>query len=532
MEQSTITMRLALIFPPSMPPTSPPCGIAYLKAFLQSGKSFDLNLSYHDIAARMLCRGELPLDTIMGERAEPESLKEAVLFLKRGKDFYDKEAYNKHIGIFFDYFNELYSYIQNESIRYCEGSADDAVITLFEKVLSPVEQYHPDIVGFSQMILPQREVVLALADYLKSEDMTVVLGGASLWYNPEEYLSQKCGTDLSQVFDAVFYGEGELPLKAYVEGEDPEKIPNIVYKTNHIIKNEERGFPNLDDLPCPDFSDFPLDEYYSPEIVLPLLTSRGCYWGRCTFCTHYSSYYAYRTRSVEKVISDVKELQKRYGASYFLLADEMIHPHRFNSISEALITEGLTIRYYTEAKPTREFTGNLLKKMYNSGVRALLWGVESGTQRVLDLMDKGTTVQGIEQVLQDSHAAGIWNMVFMIVEYPTQTTKEVENDITFLQKNAPHISTATGSLFTLEAGSRMYENPERFGIQKVDPPGKVNPVCRYTLFQEIPDADFLFKKYSVEFVVLSKVSWYFGKMRDHLLLFADNMSEHPLNVQQ
>ncbi|MBU7027910.1 MAG: radical SAM protein [Theionarchaea archaeon] len=526
-------MRLALIFPPSMPPTSPPCGIAYLKAFRGSGKTFDLNLGYHDTAVHMLNKGELPLDITVGRKvAEPEKLKEAVLFLKGNKDFYDSKEYNRNVAIFFDYFSELYSYIQKESMNYLEGSPNDAALSLFEKVLSPVKRYHPDVVGFSQMVLPQREVGLALAQYLKTEDISLVLGGASLWYNPESYLSRIGHVDLSHLFDAVFYGEGELPLKAYIDGENLEKIPNIVYKKDKIIKNEETGFPNLDALPCPDFGDFSLKEYYAPEIILPLLTSRGCYWRKCTFCTHYRSYYTYRARSVRKVVSDLRELHKRYNASYFLLADEMVHPRRFNELSEGIIREGLNIRVYSEAKPTKDFTSRLLKKMYASGVRALLWGVESGTQRILDLMDKGTTVKDIEQVLHNSHTAGIWNMVFMIVEYPTQTRKEIEEDIAFLQKNAPYMSTVTGSLFKLEVGSRMYEHPEKFGIKKVQPADVFSPVCQYSLFEELPEADLLYKVYSVEFVVLSRVSWYFGKMRDHMLLFADKMSDNPLKYEK
>lgn len=525
MKRIMVLMRLALIFPPSMPPTSPPCGIAYLKAFVGTGKTFDLNLYYHDTVVSMLQKGDLP---ITGDY-EPEKLKEAVQFLKGSKDFYNADVYNQNIAIFFDFFNEIYAYIQKESLKYLHDCADDAVVSLIEKVLSPVNQYHPDVVGFSQMILPQREIVLALAHSLKHEDIPVILGGASLWYNPEQYLSKDTiskEVDLP-IFDAVFYGEGELPLKAYINGEDLEKIPNIAYKKDKIIKNEETGISDLDQLLCPDFDDFPLKEYYTPEIVLPLLTSRGCYWKRCTFCTHYSSYYMYRTRSVEHVISDLKKLHKTYGASRFLFADEMVHPHRFNELAEAITKEELNIRYYAEAKPAK-FTGALLKKMYASGARALLWGVESGTQRILDLMDKGTTVKEIENVLKDSYDAGIWNMVFMIVEYPTQTKKEIEKDITFLQKNAPYLSTVTGSLFKLEVGSRMYEHAEQYGIKDIYPAGDFNPVCEYTLTEELPEADFLYKKYCVEFVVLSKVSWYFGKMRDHMLLYADKMSKNPL----
>ncbi len=521
-------MRLALVFPPSMPPTSPPCGIAYLKAFIPC-KAFDVNLTYHDTAVHMVQKGDLCVEATIGKDVlEPENLREAVDFLKG--PIYDPEEYNTSMTIFFSYFTEISNYVRRECMKYGEGSPRDDVLDIMDRVISPVKRYHPDAVGFSQMVLDQREFILGLAQNLKLEGIPLLLGGASLSYNPEAYLSVVSGLDLSDIFDAVFYGEGELPLKAYAEGEPFEKISYLVYRRETIIKNRETGIDDLDELPPPDFSDFPLKDYYASEIILPLLTSRGCYWRRCTFCRHHTSYYRYRTRSCEKVLSDLRELQKKYEASYFLFADEMVHPQRFDELSRLIIEEGLNVRFYAEVKPTRDFNRNLLKGMYQSGARALLWGVESGTQRILDLMDKGTKVGDIEQVLKDSHEAGIWNMIFMIERFPTQTKKEVEEDFAFLRRNEPYLSTVTGSSFKLEVGSRLYESPEQFGIKKVEEPSYVfSPVCEYLnpLFTD-QEADFLSKRYSTEFIVLSKVSWYFARMRDHMLLMADHLSENPL----
>ncbi len=532
-------MRVALIYPPSMPPTSPPCGISYLKGFLHSGKAFDLNLAYHETAVHMLNKGVLPVEAeINGYVLEPEHLKKAVNFFKGTENFYDQEEYNRNIQIFLNYFGKINTYVREECMKYLfADAADDEALTLLDQLLSPVTRYHPDLVGFSQMILQQREFILGLAKMLKAEGYAIVVGGASLSQHPECYVSSvgvKTKVDLSGMFDAAFYGEGELPLKAYTEGEPLEKIPNVVYKRkkgNKIVKNEETGLEDLDKLPVPDFEDFPLKDYYVPEVVLPLLTSRGCYWMRCTFCIHHSSYYSYRIRSVEKVVSDVRELQKIHQAHYFVFADEMIHPKRFDQLSSEILKEGLEIRYYTEVKPTREFTEDLLRKMYDSGVRALLWGVESGTQRVLDVIDKGTTVPDIEHVLKDSCTAGIWNMIFMIIGYPTQTEEEVKNDIVFLQRNQPYISTFTKSMFQLESGSIIYENPEKFDIAEIERnPDPFSTVCRYKVSKGLSNREALlvYRNNTEKLVNLSKISPHFGKLRDHMVLVADHMSGNPL----
>ena len=533
-------MRLALIFPPSMPPTSPPCGIAYLKAYVGSCKSFDLNLHYHELAVKMLKEEKLPVEAdIRGYVLEPDQLMEAVHVLKgKRKTFYNQNEYNRNISIIGTYFSKIDSYIREECMRYLfEDSASDEALQFFDELLSPITDYHPDLVGFSHFIFSQREFILGLAKFLKTEDIPIIVGGASIAHNPESYLSEVGAKkiDLSEIFDAAFYGEGELPLTDYLEGKKLENIPNIVYKKNKIIKNEESGLADLDELPIPDFSDFFLKEYYAPETILPVLTSKGCYWMRCTFCTHYKSYYKYRTRSIEKVISDLKELQKRYKANYFLLADEMIHPKRFDDLSHSILQEGLNIRYYSEVKPTRHFTAELLKKMHDSGVRALLWGVESGTQRILDLIDKGTHVADVEKVLKESHEAGIWNLIFLIVGYPTQTEEEAENDLAFLKRNKSCIGALGKSLFQLVVGSRIYEHPENFGIKNVEKDqDPFSDVCSYEVTEGLSkkEAKIFYEKHRSEYMRFYRMSPYFGRLRDHMLLFADHTSKNPLQVDR
>ncbi|KYK32362.1 MAG: hypothetical protein AYK18_16060 [Theionarchaea archaeon DG-70] len=528
-------MRLAFLYPPSLPPTSPPCGISYLKAFLGTGRAFDLNLRYHQTAVTMLIEGRLPVEAeIKGYVLEPEHLKKAVDFLKKNNNFYDQAEYNRNATIFLQYFNKIDVYMREECMKhFFEDSAADEVVHFFDHLLHPVIAYHPDVVGFSHMIFSQRDFILALAHHLKREDISIIVGGASLSSTPESYLSPvgaRIKKDLSKIFDVAFYGEGELPLKAYLEEESIEKIPNSVYKKGEIIKNKETGVKNLDELPPPDYTDFPLTEYYTPEPVLSLLTSRGCYWRRCTFCIHHKSYYTYRTRSVEKVIDDIKELQKKYNVNYFLFADEMIHPNRFSQLSSEITKEGLNIRCYSEAKPTKEFTADHFKNMYTAGVRALLWGVESGTQRILDLIDKGTNIRDIEQVLKKSCEAGIWNMIFMIIGYPTQTEQEVNQDITFLQKNEPYIYTFAKSLFQLEVGSRICENPEQFRIARVEKnPDPFSSICWYAVSEGLlnKEAALIYGNHP-ELSNLSKISPHFGKLRDHMLLFADHVSKNPL----
>ncbi len=91
----------------------------------------------------------------------------------------------------------------------------------------------------------------------------------------------------------------------------------------------------INDLPCPDFEETYFDKYFWPECVLPLLTSRGCYWGRCTFCDHSHIYQGYyQKRDKENVISDINYLIKRHGVKYFNFHDEAIKPSALTELVE------------------------------------------------------------------------------------------------------------------------------------------------------------------------------------------------------
>jgi anaerobic magnesium-protoporphyrin IX monomethyl ester cyclase len=75
---------------------------------------------------------------------------------------------------------------------------------------------------------------------------------------------------------------------------------------------------DINSLPTPDFDGLPLDKYLSPVRVLPLQSSRGCYWGRCAFCTHSLGYgKRYQPRQPAKVAADIRQLKERYGVRYF-----------------------------------------------------------------------------------------------------------------------------------------------------------------------------------------------------------------------
>src|SRR5690242_18243013 len=128
----------------------------------------------------------------------------------------------------------------------------------------------------------------------------------------------------------------------------------------------------------------------------------------------------------------------------------------------------------------RRFGRELLGKMYDSGCRFILWGVESGCQRILDLMDKGTKVSETEQVLEDARAAGLKNHVFVIFGFPTETQEELQLTLDLLARHKAAIAMVHRGVYELEPGSPAFAHPEKFSITRTWPsatPGVFNYEC-------------------------------------------------------
>jgi len=162
-------------------------------------------------------------------------------------------------------------------------------------------------------------------------------------------------------------GEGEWPLLHILSGDaDSQPVPGVIRLKDGQLTSAPVAVENdLDALGEPDFSDLDLRAYYSPKPVIPMLTSRGCYWRRCAFCVHYKSAgLTYRRRSIAAVIDELRH-HVANGVGHFALIDEMIAPARFSQLADAILAAGLDVHYYALAKPARQFDRELLGECTN-----------------------------------------------------------------------------------------------------------------------------------------------------------------------
>ena len=135
------------------------------------------------------------------------------------------------------------------------------------------------------------------------------------------------------LLDALDKGEGDL-----------SGLPNLIYKDPAGIHiSREVCSENLAELPPPDFDGLPLDKYFVPELILPYLATRGCYWGRCTFCDHFQGYVeGFRTKQVDHIVREIDFLKNKYQTRFFHFTDESYPPALFRKLSRQLIDTVIT----------------------------------------------------------------------------------------------------------------------------------------------------------------------------------------------
>ena len=541
--------RLALVFPPGIQPSSPPLGLAQLKSYLISAgcseeiRLFDLNLAHYEQALEWLRIGRLKM-RLQGQDSgtSARQVSEACQLFKTPanlKRFLNTKIYDHHASIYRSFESVLNGLFENFARRLCAGlPIPSLAAAYFEELLQPVKGFEPGLIGFSVLFSQQLYFSLALAKILKRPETKVMFGGATLSVMPEPerllaaripvYVGKKRhDPDLNGLIDYLIVGEGEVTLAGLLNqrGGDLSSMPGLIHAG--CEKMESGPAPkvaDLNSLPLPDFSDFALNDYHSPLPILPYLTSRGCFWNRCSFCTHGKNYLSYREEDIERTVSRLAKLQEQYGVHHFNLVDEMIHPNRLRRFIRVIGERGLRLHYSVYAKPTAQFDTVLLTRMRRSGARVIMWGVESGHQRVLDAMRKGTRVADIDRTLRNAHDVGIWNLVFLMFGFPSETRAEWEATLQFIEAHKNSIDALSKATFVLLPGSEVFNNPARYGITRIiDRPHRdpISVAYDYEVSRGMAqsEAQGLYEQHLPALGQYGR-SPYVGLYRDHLLIHA------------
>lgn len=262
-----------------------------------------------------------------------------------------------------------------------------------------------------------------------------ILGGVHASVLPVQTL-----TECPQL-DAVCIGEGEETIvalaRALEKKDDLSGVRGIAYrKDKQIIRTQPRALiSDPDSLPLPARDLLPMEHYASggkPHRTASIVSSRGCPF-HCAFCaTPYIAGRKYRARSAQNIVAEIQHIIEVYDMHAFEFVEDLftLDKKRVTDICDGIINRGLDVTWSCSARADT-VTPELLLKMAEAGCRCIFYGIESGCQRVLDLMKKGEKLQQITDAIRWTEDAGMQTWGFFILGFPGETRQELEMTIQF-----------------------------------------------------------------------------------------------------
>lgn len=331
-----------------------------------------------------------------------------------------------------------------------------------EQVISNLKKYTPDLIGIGGLITTYKYLKWIIPE-IKSTfpNIKIVVGGGVVTENPEILMK-------ATVADYAVIAEGEITIVELVDAINTSKnlsaIKGLAYKNSegNVIVNPKRELiKNLDDAPMPAYHLFPMDIYLvnqshsrilgcQPE--MNIITSRGCPFN-CNYCYHIFSK-GVRYRSIDKVIEEIKFFINSYQVHSFILIDETftINSKRVTEFCEALIRENINITWSCYARVSL-VEKNLLKLMKETGCYRIGFGIESGSQKILDLMNKKETVEQAERAIKMVRKAGMICGTTFMCGYIGETKETIRETVSFCKK---HLISTSFSFTTPYPGTQLY----------------------------------------------------------------------------
>ena len=222
--------------------------------------------------------------------------------------------------------------------------------------------------------------------------------------------------------------------------------------------------------PAPDFSDLDLSEYLIPEPILPYAVSRGCYWGKCVFCQNRVGGFdprPYQVVPADKALADLSVLATTHHCRHFHFCSDVIDPEYLKAFSEAVLASKTIFSWDTNLRVEEAFTQDFCQMLGKAGLNSVTLGVESGCQKTLDAMDKGTDVATAGHALKNLYNAGIATQATGFFGFPGESEMDARMTVRFLREQMGAISAFDISPLLILPGARIHENPSEFGVARI-----------------------------------------------------------------
>jgi anaerobic magnesium-protoporphyrin IX monomethyl ester cyclase len=308
-------------------------------------------------------------------------------------------------------------------------------------IVDEIRRRRPDLVGLSFLSTTSYPYAKILARQIRAADSRVRLafGGVFATLNAA-LIKLQCPE-----VDFICQGDGEQVILDLIQRlNDVADVPGITWaKDGKVIQNPNRPMErNLDQWPFPDRESLPLDFVESMPLDVPAVlsmerfttmqTSRGCPWP-CVFCDiPIFNEGKWRARSPQHVVEEFRHLQAEgYGSVYFVDDHFLLQPKRIEAICRGIDSAGVTIEWGCEGR-VDSVAQHLFPAMAKAHCRTLMFGVESGSQKILDRLKKEQTLEEVEQAVRNAKEAGIEIVHgFFVLGSPDETIEDMHATFDF-----------------------------------------------------------------------------------------------------
>lgn len=332
-------------------------------------------------------------------------------------------------------------------------------------------------VGLSVALPAQLGPALVLARRVKNvrPHVRVILGGASISF----LRADEAASLLAAIpeLDAMVRFEGEIPLGILIDqqragGWCPERVPGVIARgPAGCIDTPPAPGVTLDQAPYPEFDPAILSRL-GPSAELKIIQARGCYWGRCAYCSFVELYCGnqrYRSRTAASFVDELERQSRKYGLRRFQFVTESLAPPFARQMCQAILARQLDIRWSAFVMADRLFTPELFALMARAGCERVVAGIETMTGRVLRLMDKHASVEENARLIREARAAGLSVHVNLIPDLPSTTYEEACASLAMVQELADNIDGVSVCPFLPILTSKVGREPGRFGLAALNP---------------------------------------------------------------
>lgn len=337
-----------------------------------------------------------------------------------------------------------------------------------------------DCIGISIVYDHQMFHSLHFARWVKSRwpDKQVLLGGTAISQFYKYARDKEMMKHFFSVCDGIVVGEGETALcqiadagGRVVPGMKVHNFLSYDRAADRLFLPDHIHYENVSALGRPLYR-YPWDLYLAPERGINYSPTRGCYWNRCTFCDYglntSKPTSPWRERRVDQAIVDLSAAVDESGARFVYFAVDVMSPAYLERLSDAIIDAGLDIRWAAELRMEKVFSRERCAKLVESGCVCVSFGMESGSQRILDLIDKGTKVTFMGETMKNFAEVGVAVQLMAFSDFPSETPVEKEETRNFVREHQEHWSTGGLGTFLLTGTAMVAKDPARFGVRLVE----------------------------------------------------------------